>query len=63
MLIDKSLDYRIVLTPVESYIGSFNRYEIDEETKEHRFIDDIINENSKLINFYSNVKFSKDNSL
>ena len=60
MSIESSLDYKISLIPVESYVGSLNRYEIDKDTKSHRFIDDIINENSSLINFYSNVKFSKN---
>jgi hypothetical protein len=61
MEIDKSLDYKIQLTPVESFVGSLNRKEIDEDTQTNKFIDDIINEQSKYINMFSNVNYF-DNS-
>jgi hypothetical protein len=61
MEVDKSLDYKVAITPVESFVGSLNRLEIDEDTKQNRFIDNIVNDNSKYINLFSNVNFSTHN--
>jgi hypothetical protein len=48
------------LTPIESYVGSLNKKEIDPVTKENRFIDNIINEKSSRINIFSNVIFQNN---
>lgn len=58
MEIDRSQEYKVLLTPVESYVGSLNRKEIDNETKANKFIDDIVNNNSTRINLFSNIRFS-----
>lgn len=58
MEVDKSSDYKILLTPIESYVGSLNRKAIDPETKANKFIDDVINNSSSRINFFSNIRFS-----
>lgn len=60
MLIDTSSYNKILLSPVESYIGSFDRQARDMINGTSIFIDDIINNNSQYIYFFSNVE-KKDN--
>ena len=41
--------------PVESFIGSLDRYAKDETTGQGTFIDDIVNGGSDYINVFSNA--------
>ena len=52
---DYSNDGKIGFLPVESFVGSLDRTAKDKLTNKDIFIDRIINENSKYINFFSNV--------
>ena len=45
--------------PVESFIGSLDRNEIDPITKKNIFIDNIINNQSVYINFFSNINVNQ----
>lgn len=56
MLINSSSYNRITVSPVESFIGSFDKKAKDPITNSSIFIDDIINNNSNYIYFFSNVK-------
>ena len=60
MYIDDSSDGKIGFTPIEAYIGSLNRRDVDLNTGATTFIDKIVNSNSKYINCFSNVEFSND---
>lgn len=52
---DYSNDGKIGFLPVESFIGSLDRTAKDVLSNKDMFIDRIINDNSKYINFFSNV--------
>ena len=52
---DYSNNGKIGFLPVESFVGSLDRKAKDKLTNNDIFIDNIINENSKYINFFSNV--------
>ena len=56
MLINSSSYNRITISPVESFIGSFDKKAKDPITNSSIFIDDIINNNSNYIYFFSNVE-------
>ena len=63
--IDAESGNKIAYEPVEAFAGSLKNTDVDPTTGVSRFIDDIINTNSKTIEFYSNCfngKF-KDSSL
>ena len=45
--------------PVESFVGSLDRNEIDPITKKNIFIDNIINNQSTYINFFSNINVNQ----
>lgn len=48
---------RIQLNPVESYVGSLDYNSKDFNSKAQNFIDNIVNDNSKYINVFSNFEF------
>lgn len=56
MLIDSSSYNKIVLSPVESFVGSFDKKAKNIISNTSIFIDDIINNNSNYIYFFSKVK-------
>lgn len=58
MYVDVSNNKKINFTPVEAYVGSLNKKDKDVLTNKSIFIDDIVNQNSQLINVFSNVDFS-----
>lgn len=63
MYIDKASDDRIAFMPVESFVGSLNKYAKNRLTGQSIFIDNIINTNSKYINCFSNVMFSANETI
>jgi len=62
MVSDTSNDGRVNFVPVESFVGSLNRREKDQNGKSV-FIDNIVNEQSELINVFSNFAFQSQASL
>ena len=58
MVSDPSNDKKINFNPVEAFVGSLDKKAVDEITGKKLFIDDIINEQSEFINFFSNFDFS-----
>lgn len=48
---------RILLTPVESFVGSLDYNGKDFNTKAQNFIDNVVNDNSQYINVFSNFEF------
>ena len=58
MYIDEGNENRIGFLPVESFVGSLNKYETDINTRATVFIDNIVNTNSNYIRCFSNVEFS-----
>ena len=53
---------RILLTPVESFVGSLDYNGKDLNSKAQNFIDNIVNDNSKYINVFSNFEFVNKDS-
>lgn len=62
MYIDEGNENKIGFLPVESFIGSLNKYETDINTRATVFIDNIVNTNSNYIRCFSNVEFAQDNT-
>lgn len=56
MIVNSSAYNKISFSPVESFVGSFDREAVDPITNASIFIDDVINNNSKYIYFFSNIK-------
>ena len=52
---DAAAQNKISFMPVESFIGSLDRYAKDETTGQGTFIDDIVNGGSDYINVFSNA--------
>jgi hypothetical protein len=59
MVSEPSNNNRISFIPVESFVGSFDRNAIDRITNASIFIDNLINEKSQYINFFSNIDVSE----
>ena len=58
MYVDVSNNKKVNFTPVEAFIGSLNKKDKDILTNKSIFIDDVVNQNSQLINVFSNVNFA-----
>ena len=56
---DQSDQGKTGFIPVEAFVGSPRRGEIDPATGRNVFIDDVVNQTSRYINVFSNVKFAK----
>ena len=61
MVRDASMENLVRLVPAESYVGSLDPTDKDPVTNKSTYIGNQINLNSNLINFFSNVKFSRKN--
>lgn len=59
---DTANDNKVKLTPVESFVGSLDRNAKDRTTSKNIFIDDIVNSQSRYINFFSNVPFGSEST-
>ena len=57
--IDQSDQGKTGFVPVESFVGSLKRGATDPVTGANVFIDDVVNQTSRYINVFSNVKFAK----
>jgi len=55
MYVDSNYNNKINFEVAESFIGSLNSTALNPDTNESIFIDDIINNNSNYIEFYSNI--------
>ena len=56
---DSANNNKISFIPVESFIGSLDRFARDETTNDRIFIDDIVNSNSDYINVFSNANIQE----
>lgn len=63
MVIDNSNFNKINFIPVESYVGSLDKTAKNYKTNASIFLDKLVNENSKYINFFSNFDFSNEKSV
>jgi len=64
--VDVESGNKIKYEPVEAFAGSLKSDDVDPTTGVSRFIDDIINTNSKTIEFFSNCfneKLKKTNNI
>jgi hypothetical protein len=61
MVRDASMENLVRLVPAESYVGSLDPTDKDPVTNKSTYIGNQVNLNSNLVNFFSNVKFSKKN--
>ena len=50
---------KIDFNPVEAFIGSLDKREVDPITGRKLFIDEIVNSQSEIVNFFSNFNFEK----
>lgn len=57
---DSADSNKIRFAAVESFVGSLDKSAKDETTQASIFIDDIINDSSKYINFFSNIRLNFD---
>ena len=60
MYVDRSNDSRISFSAVEAFVGSLNRKAVDPISKSSTFLDTMINQKSRHIRFFSNVRFSEN---
>ena len=63
MIRDASVNNLVRLVPAESFIGSLDPNERDPVTNRSLYIGNQVNTNSNLVNFFSNVKFSRKDDV
>jgi hypothetical protein len=63
MFVDRSNENMISFSAVETFVGSLNRKAVDPLTKSSIFLDTLINQNSRYIRCFSNVRFSENGNV
>lgn len=53
---DDANESKVTFTPVEAYVGSLDRHSKDPTTHASNYLGDVVNQGSKLVNFFSNVQ-------